>query len=234
MATIKHFAVLVAGAMSLGMASQSLARQDLPLEPGQIWTHRNSGIDLPARIGDLSRTGGTQFAEAELDVAISFTRPEAGDAVTFFVFRNTNGVAPVWLAQAQRSIEGGNSLGAPVLKIAPRAFAPPRQSRTTGLLAAYALTGKAYASTGVAMFPVGDWYVKVRATSATRSPEQNVAWMKELISALRLPPPAGEPLAAPVATCAAPLKGQAATQSPATSGAGMSVWGPMTSAIART
>lgn len=221
MANIKYL-IYTAAALSLGAATPSHAQQELQLEAGQIWTHAHSGIDVPASIGDLSRTRGVQIVANQLDVAVSFANSATRDVVTVYIFRNTSGAIPVWFAQSQGPIENSTGAGTPSLAIAPRAFTPPRQSVTTGLQAVYGLTGGNFASTGVALFPIGDWYVKIRATSGSRTPAQNAAWMTSLVSALRLPPSAGEPAAAPIAACRTPLAAQASQNSPVKSGAGVS------------
>jgi hypothetical protein len=63
-----------------------------------------------------------------------------------------------------------------------------------------------YRSSGVMMLPVGGWYVKLRASSQTRSPAELAQWMDAALAEVQWPRkiPAA-PDAAPVTDCPAPL-----------------------------
>lgn len=222
MASIWKSAIVLGAA--LAAASVPLAAQeDVVVEAGKPWNHAHSGISVPASIDGVARTRVVRFSKDDLDVAVSFFGVSPKEVLTVYVYRNTNGNAAVWLSQAQWSLENGRSAGTPALAMAPSAFAPSAQSGTSGVQAVYSLSGGEFKSAGVALFPVGDWYVKIRATSASRTPQQNAAWMRRVISLLRLPAAGPSAPIQPVAACTVPLQAAASSDSKATQGAGISL-----------
>jgi len=186
--------------------SGAAGQEPLPLEAGKSWTHRHSGISVPATLAGTPRERGMAFAEDDLDVGLSFTVGDAVESLTFYVFRDTNGGVPLWFAQAQWGIENRDAYGHPVITVAPQAFVPPGQTVASGLKAIYTPKGGPYRSTGVMLFPVGEWYVKVRASSQTRPPAELGKWMDAALAEIGWPGTiANGPVAAPIADCAAPL-----------------------------
>lgn len=182
------------------------AQQALPLKPGKAWKHKHSGITVPATLAGTPREQGMAYAPDDLDVGLSFVVGNAAESLTFYVFRNTNGAVPVWFAQAQWGIENRDTFGHPAIVVAPEAFIPPGQTAASGLKAIYQPKGGNYRSTGVMLLPVGDWYVKIRASSQTRSPAELGAWMDAAPAQIEWPRKIADgPLATPVTDCAAPL-----------------------------
>ncbi|MBL0769261.1 hypothetical protein JI743_10615 [Sphingopyxis sp. DHUNG17] len=222
MASIWKSAIALGAALAAAASQPLAAQEEVAVEAGKPWNHAPSGISVPATIDGIARGRVTRFDQQDLDVAASFFRGSPQEALTVYVFRNTNGNASVWLSQAQGSIENGKSFGTPSLAIAPATFAPTAQSGAIGVHAVYALTGTDYRSAGVAIFPVGDWYVKVRASSTSRSPAENAAWMKRVIGALILPTLSAGAAATPVIPCSTPLGAANSADSTATQGAGIS------------
>ena len=183
------------------------AREPLPLKPGEIWKHRHSGIAVPATLAGTPRDGGTAYAPDDLDVSLSFTADQIGESLTIYIFRNTNGGVPVWFAQAQWGIERRDIYGEPVVAIAPTAFAPPGQANASALRTVYETRDSRYRSTGLMLLPVGDWYVKIRASSQTRAPAELAAWMDAALADIQWPGgvPASD-AARPVIACDTPLR----------------------------
>ena len=199
-------AIMVAG-------TPAAAQQPLPLEAGKAWKHKHSGISIPATLGGAARDRGMAYAADDLDVGLSYTVGNAAESLTFYIFRNTNGAVPVWFAQAQWGIENRNTFGRPALVVGPQAFVPPGQSSASGLKAVYEPKSGPYRSSGVMMLPVGGWYVKLRASSQTRSPAELSQWMDAALAEVQWPRkiPAA-PDAAPVTDCPAPLAFPVAAQ----------------------
>jgi len=188
-------------------ASPATAQQAIDLKPGKAWKHRHSGIGVPATLAGTAREGGKAFATDDLDVGLSFVEGNAVQSLTFYIYRNTNGAVPVWFSQAQWGIENRDTFGHPALAIPPQAFVPPGQTTASGLKAIYEPKGGSYRSTGVMLLPVGDWYVKVRASSQTRSPAELASWMEAALAEIDWPrdiPPAVA--AEPVTPCVEPLR----------------------------
>ncbi|KTE33490.1 MULTISPECIES: hypothetical protein [unclassified Sphingopyxis] len=177
------------------------AQDRLPVKPGKPWTHAHSGITIPAALDELPRVRATSFAAPELEISQNFASEDGRQSLTLSIFRDTNGAVPLWFAQAQRAIILRADLKNPVLAVPPRAFTPPGQGAASGLKAVYAPTEvEGIKSTGVALFEVGDWYVKLRANSATLTPQDMADWMEGVIAELTLPPGSAA-AAVPVADC---------------------------------
>lgn len=198
--------LLGATATIMAAGTPAAAQQPLPLEAGKAWKHKHSGIGVPATLGGAPRDRGMAYAADDLDVGLSYTVGDAAESLTFYIFRNTNGAVPVWFAQAQWGIENRNTFGRPAIAIGPQAFVPPGQSAASGLKVVYEPKSGPYRSSGVMLLPVGGWYVKLRASSQTRSPAELAQWMEAALAEVQWPRkiPAA-PDAAPVTDCPAPL-----------------------------
>jgi hypothetical protein len=193
-------------AIAIAAGAPAVAQQPLPLKTGKAWKHKHSGIAVPANLGGVPRERGMAYAADELDVGLSYTVGDAIESLTFYIFRKTNGAVPVWFAQAQWGIENRDTFGRPAVVVAPQAFAPPGQSTASGLKAVYEPKAGAYRSTGIAMLQVGDWYVKLRASSQSRAPAELSQWMDAVLAEIEWPRKiAPLPEAAPVADCPVPL-----------------------------
>jgi hypothetical protein len=198
--------LLGATATIMAAGTPAAAQQPLPLKAGKAWKHKHSGIGVPATLGGAPRDRGMSYAADDLDIGLSYTVGDAAESLTFYIFRNTNGAVPVWFAQAQWGIENRNTFGRPAIAIGPQAFVPPGQSAASGLKVVYEPKSGPYRSSGVMMLPVGGWYVKLRASSQTRSPAELAQWMDAALAEVQWPRniPAA-PEAAPVTDCPAPL-----------------------------
>lgn len=172
--------------------------------------HRQSGITVPASVGGTARTGAKLFAPDEQDVAVRFDGPGGQDFISFYIFRNTNGNAALWFAQAQAAIEVRPEFATPALYQDVRAFVPPGQSSSSGLIAVYTPgagstfpgASSTVRGTGVAVLPVGDWYVKIRASSKRRSAAEVAAWIDTVLADIRWPATiAAAPAAEPIRDC---------------------------------
>ena len=202
----RWFKVILA-ASALAFTPVAAAQQDLAIRAGEAWTHGHSGITVPPTLGGNALTKAKAYASEELDVSLAFEASDAGEMLTFYVFRNTNGGVPVWFAQAQWGIEHRGIYGNPALAIGPQAFAPPGQASASGLKAVYEARGDAgYRSTGIVLLPVGEWYVKLRASSKSRSAPELEAWMDTALTEIGWPQEIATATAAtPVTDCARPL-----------------------------
>ena len=199
-------AVLTGLAAASLLSTSAAAQQTLPLKAGKAWKHKHSGIIVPATLAGTPREQGMAYAPDDLDVGLSFVVGDAVESLTFYIFRNTNGGVPVWFSQAQWGIENRDTYGHPPIVVAPQAFVPPGQRIASGLKAIYAPKSGSYRSTGIMLLPVGDWYVKVRGSSQTRSPEELSAWMDAALAEIKWPKKIeSSALAVPVMPCATPL-----------------------------
>jgi hypothetical protein len=167
--------------------------------------HRHSKIELPPVLAGLPRTKATEYEADQLDIISEYASSDLGEAYTVYIYRNVAGGLPVWFDRARWMMERRGDLGAATLHSSGQ-FVPPGRTSASGLLATYAVTGKGYRSTGVALVPAGEWLVKIRASSATLSPDQLDSKVKSVLAQIGWPKkmdPA--PAAVPVAACVSAL-----------------------------
>ena len=200
--------VALAGAALI--AAPALAREPLPVEPGEAWPHPHVEIGMPASLGGITRSNAISFAEDYLDVAAVYDTPDGGEALSLYIFRNTNADVPVWFEQAQEAIESRDIYASPELASGPDIFVLPDAPSVSGLKAAYESPGSSegrarFKSTGVALFSIDGWYVKLRASSTSRSPEALSAWMDAALVEMTFAPTVAASAAAPIADCGSQL-----------------------------
>jgi hypothetical protein len=164
--------------------------------------HRHSKVALPPSLAGLPRGHILELEGDQLDVSISYGTPDLHEVYTVYVYRNVSGGLPVWFDRARAMIEQRGQLGTATFREAPVAFVPPGRGNASGLAAVYALAGKDYRSTGIALVPVGEWLVKMRASSTTLSPDELDARMKAALAEIAWPGNmAAAPAAVPVTAC---------------------------------
>lgn len=162
------------------------AQERLELPKGEAWVHSHSGISVPAQLAGLDRSYATAFSRDELNTGLSFDGE--GEFLSVYVYRSTNGGVPVWFEQARLGLmsrdvyDGVRSVGTVY------SFALPGREEATALKVVFAMPdGAEYKSTGLAMFALGEWYVKFRATSKKLDVEGLEAWMTQAVNELGLP-----------------------------------------------
>jgi len=181
-------------------------RTPIPFEEGEPYVHPHIGISVPAALGGIENRGGISFAEDDLNVALSYNSMDGSEGLSIYIYRVTSGSLPVWFAQAQSVILSRPLYASPELAFDVEVITPPGQGVGTGLRAIYDTPkSRTSISTGVAMFAIDGWYVKVRASSATRNSEALRDWMDETVAALTLPKGSASAVV-PIADCSVRLK----------------------------
>ena len=165
--SVKIGAVIVA---VIAISVSAAAQKKLEIDPQTQWEHPHSQIVVPTELAGLPRTDATEFAPDYLNVSFAYQRPDSPDYISLYIYRNTNGGVPVWFEQARRSIESRNVYANPTLHSDIAPYNWPTQPNWIGLRAFYDTPDSTQsASTGIALFSIDGWYVKIRATSNTRS-----------------------------------------------------------------
>lgn len=201
--------------------TSALGRERTPVvfEAGAPYVHPHSGISVPAVLGGIDARKGTNFAANHLNVGISYDTADVDESLSVYIYRVTSGSLPVWFAQARSSIAARPAYNSPKLAYTVETITPPGQGADTGLLAIYDTPDSKYAiSTGVAMFAIDGWYVKIRATSSTRGTAALRAWMNEVVASLTLPQ-GKAPTVAPIKDCSNRLKFEGTSKDVEASGA---------------
>ncbi|MCL4672354.1 MAG: hypothetical protein KJZ64_05340 [Sphingomonadaceae bacterium] len=184
-------------------AIPAAAQTAVAVKAGKVFKHEHSKIVIPARLGGIERSGATDFSKDFLDVAIRFDTADGQEGLSVYVFRDTIGTVPVWFSQAQLAIEARDIYAGPIIEVAPEVIALPGSTGGEALRVIYrGGAGSEFSSTGLAFFSLGAWYIKVRASSKTRSAANLAIWMEQAISELTLPAKLEPSKAlAPVAAC---------------------------------
>ena len=164
------------------------AQRALEIESDAAWEHPHSGIEVPATLAGLPRNRGTEFAPDFLNVGFSFRDGEDVEEISLYIYRDTNGGVPVWFEQARRGIEGRDIYADPKLAFAIEQYGWPGNDAWQGQRAVYDTPDSTYStSTGLVLFSVDGWYVKMRATSATRSASELRDWIDTAFGELTAP-----------------------------------------------
>lgn len=200
-------AATLAAVQLAGSGPAAAQSQPIPLADGAPYIHRHSGLTIPATLDGIPRVKAQSAVADQLDDAVDFALPEAGEEITVYLFRHVTGSAALWFDQARWQIEHREVYGELVPLDRSWAFTPPHQTTASALMRVYG-TGKGpYRSTGLALVPVGpDWFVAVRYTSRTHSAEALATHLQAVISQFGWPERIAEqPAAVPIAACAEPL-----------------------------
>ena len=203
---VHQITILAMAAMSIAMPAA--AQEELQIDENAVWEHPHSGIAFPVSLGELQRAKVTQFAPDYLNLGFSYREGNDPDELSVYIYRNTNGGVPVWFEQARTSVEVRDIYAEPQLAFGTEQYAWPGAETWQGLRAVYSTPDSTYStSTGIALFSVKGWYVKMRATSGKKTATELAQFMDAALA--ELTPPAAEfaqsPMV-PVEECAEQLK----------------------------
>ncbi len=184
------------------------SQRPIELEVGASWQHPHSAIIVPSQLAGLPRGAATEYAPDFLNIGFSFRSDDPYEELSIYIYRHTNGGAPVWFEQARKAIEVRDLYAGAKLAFGVEQYGWPGAERWQGQRAIYDLaSGGVAQSTAVALFSVNGWLIKMRASSASRSPGELAALMDEAFAELT-PPEAANPQlpAIAVAQCDEKLK----------------------------
>lgn len=164
---MREFGMLLT-AVSMIAGSPALAQsRDLQAKPGKIYHHKATGVELAPTMAGLERTAVTAFVGTETDVGVNYWSADGSENITIFLYRNVSGSVPVWFDRARTTVALMNDKYRNSRSLGTRAFRPRGQARDTGLMEMFS-TESAFRSTGVILFPVNGFYIKIRASSKLR------------------------------------------------------------------
>ena len=198
------FAALAAGAAVPSTAAS--VQSAISAETQQSDVHKPSGITVPAFIAGSPRVSIKSLDTNQLDVAATFRSPDGREVTSVYIFRNVAGSVPVWFDRSSYAVETSPMFGSVTAVIPATPFTPMGRPSNSGLRAVYTASGKGWISTALAFTQVGEWYVKIRSSSQTLSPQQMAERVDAIFSALNLPSEKAAVTAiAPISDCARPL-----------------------------
>lgn len=208
---IRSFVAILAFA-GLGVASPAAADPRTLAVPATAgWKHALTGVILMPGLAGFTRESIGDYGEGEFDIVAQYKGEGATDA-TIYLFHPGIDSVPLWFDRARRAIELRDIYAlSPTTQPRVTPFSPPGGGGVASALrATYPLGGKsAFASTSLAVMPVGDWLLVVRLSSSMLDADALDARMVALTGAIVLPAGiAAAPAAAPVSPCS-PAKGSA-------------------------
>jgi hypothetical protein len=194
-------ALVVASLVAQPVAAQSTIA--VPATAG--WKHAQTGLIFRSHLAGLSRVSIGDNTKNELDVIVQYGSAEH-TAVSGYMFRPAMTSVPVWFDRSEAQILARDIFAHPQPQGPVRSFAPPHASIAAGLRRTYVPGNGPFKSTAVALLPLGDRLVAVRASSVELDPAALDATVDTVLGAIDWPTqaPAGT-AATPVASCAAPL-----------------------------
>lgn len=168
----------------------------------RAWRHQSSRIALPETVGGLPRQIAFSLAPSAPEARSSYGTTEGDETLSIDIFRNMSGDVPLWFSQVQRSVESLRAYDGAKLAVPPTPFGLPALGDNSGLLAVYdrQSAGKRQ-SIGVALVPVGDWYVHVHAVSFKRGAVDTAAWVRAAMAEVKFPPTASGKAIRPITGC---------------------------------
>jgi hypothetical protein len=187
---ILYSALSVIGLLAIAVPASVYAQSAPPVikvKSGKPYVHKHSGLSVPENLGGMKRSGTKAYFANELDVGIQYEVADASEAITIYIFRNTSGNIPLWFDRAREQIEKRPNFGKVTAISEPVAFVVAGQENASAMRVTYALSGASYKSSGLALIPVGEFYVKVRVSSSTRTAEDLDGLLSKVISDIKWP-----------------------------------------------
>lgn len=177
----------------LALALPSVAHaavEDIEIAPDAAFVHPQTGIALPAKIGELPRDRLHDFSEGlRNNIGSAYIGPERDTVVSVYIYRpvitdislTTDVVMD--LISTQHTPEKD-------AKLAPVAFTPAGRDIADLLMITFDVeTQGQYPVGGVALIPFDDWLIKVRISSDRYNARTLPALIRETVEQLNLPQP---------------------------------------------
>src|SRR5579884_77017 len=178
---------LLASALMFAAAPVFADVTELRADSQKQFKHNPSGIVIAASAAGIQRTKVEEFDDKQLDVAAEFRSPDDKEITTIYVFRRVTGDVPLWFDRIQNAIEARESFKSPTVAIPAAPFTPAGQSNARALKVVYSAGGPPWKSSAAALTTTGEWYVAVRASSQTLTPDQLLARLDETFGAIKWP-----------------------------------------------
>jgi hypothetical protein len=196
-------------AMIVGIASTPVsARQvELAINDDEAWDHSLTDLALPTAAAGFDRIAVLAIGDGELDVSGQYSHEASGSIATIYIYRPGFADVSIWHDRAVKSIAAANYFGRIDMdKARTTLFAAAPDATPNSAIRTVLPLEKGYNSTGVALAPYGDWFVKIRLSSKTYSMDELDAKMAEIFSSLSLPAGSSlHPAAYTIQQCEKPL-----------------------------
>lgn len=197
---------LGAGAgLALPATAQAQAQINVPAHVS--WMHDGTGLILRSKLAGLPRGTISDSTKGGFDIMVQYAEGEA-TAVTLYIYRPALMSVPMWFDRSETQILLRQDVFGTSTPTGPaRAFAGPRAAAPTALRRSYVPGKGPNKSTGLAILPLGEWLVAVRASSQTLDPAALDAKIDEVIAGIGWPEKIPEGPVAPAAVAITPCTG---------------------------
>ena len=198
----KTCGLLAAAAMVLAPPA-SAQPTPIPLGENATWKSEEATLEMPPELAGFRRDGIVDVGDQRLDVVATYRDRTPGTAATLYLYRAPLADAALWHDRALAGIRPHPTLGTPdPTAAATEAFVPPRHDGVaSGLRTVMPLRGTGFRSTGLAIFALDEWLVKVRMTSQVLDAAQLTARLSAFVEALAYEAPVAPQPVAVMADC---------------------------------
>lgn len=203
-ATVRFIVAICIAIISAPVSAWAQSTIEVPTDAR--WQHARSGLIVPTKVGDLSRTSIADYSQSELNVVVQFE--SNGAQATLYIYRPHWPNVSAWFERSEKLLVTDKTVARPVPATpSARAFARPGGQVSSGLRRLYTFQQGTYPATGLAIIPYGGWLLKVRYSSKNPDMAAADAFIDKILIAIKFPQTADEGNAVqPIAPCAEPSK----------------------------
>lgn len=202
MARLLLFAGAAAVAL-LSVAPASAQPAPLKIDANKSWKHKPTSVQMPVSLAGLTRSEIAEYTGNGAELAAQYQDSANTARVTIFLYRNVSGSVPLWFDRARTMIRESGRYGkvesGGITSITPNGY-----TNAGGLIESFATTGQ-FRSTALAIFPVKDFYAKIRASSTSLDRDKMAALMAQVLAEFDGPKDRESPAATPIADCPSAL-----------------------------
>lgn len=183
--------------LGTGAATALADTRPLTIEMGKPWTHKETGIVMPATLSGFTLEEVGDYGDSESDLGLSYRDRASGTLLSIFLFRAGTADVSVWQDRVITTIRrnGGGLGGIDGIQALPMPITPANGIAGSGSIVTFHLSGGNSNNTGSAMLPVNGWLIAMRMSSARLTQQELSDRLVDAVAALSLPAPKNPALA---------------------------------------
>lgn len=176
-------------AVLLLAAQPALANGPIELPKEGSFRHERSGSTFPRKIAGFELTRLHDFSDDQYDVSAVYGGIDKGDEISVYLYRAAIPDVSLWTTMVVRAVQFRPQFRpADPATAVPRLFVPAGAKLASGVrMSFYTAADSPLASTAVALVPRGEWLLKVRVSSTTRTVTEIDGMIDEALAALAVP-----------------------------------------------
>ncbi|ARU16122.1 hypothetical protein [Croceicoccus marinus] len=191
----------------LSAATARAESQPIDIADDASWVHEDTGITAPPAIDGLRRFNATSYLPNGANNGFSYSSEDEGELLSLYVYRAGFVDVAMWGDVAMMSMAANASYdGVDYGKGHVSLFGDDRIGTDSGIRFVMPVQGK-FRATGLALYALDRWLVKLRYSSAALDPQALDARLAGLVRQIAHAPPARPaPAAYRVEQCGKPIK----------------------------